>query len=123
MQIGANHMAILQNLAQAQAEIDALKVQLALANRPKAITMKVSEKGALSFYALARFPTMPLPSAPLSRPTRRCFPSSPSPSHRTTISLGLVLARGRGQNFVSRRGPILLPANCIDFEKPILFGL
>jgi len=49
-------MAILQNLAQAQAEIDALKAQLALANRPKAITMKVSEKGALSLYGLGRFP-------------------------------------------------------------------
>ena len=53
-------MAILPNL---QAEIDALKAivakqqeLLAKANAPKAITMKVSDKGALSIYGLGRFP-------------------------------------------------------------------
>jgi len=33
-----------------------LEAQLALANKPKAITLKVSEKGALSIYGLGRFP-------------------------------------------------------------------
>lgn len=53
-------MAILPNLTQ---ENEALRVQLAvmqeqlaLANRPKALSMKVSEKGALSIYGLGRFP-------------------------------------------------------------------
>jgi len=51
---------VLPNLA---AEIEALKAivakqqeMLALANKPKALTMKVSEKGALSIYGLGRFP-------------------------------------------------------------------
>jgi len=53
-------MTILPNLAQ-QAEFQAkriaeLEAQLALANKPKAITLKVSEKGALSIYGLGRFP-------------------------------------------------------------------
>lgn len=53
-------MAILPNLTQ---ENEALKAQLAImqaallkANQPKRITMKVSEKGALSLYGLGRFP-------------------------------------------------------------------
>src|SRR5437868_119553 len=49
-------MAVLQNLEQAAARIAALEAQLALANKPKAITMKVSEKGAISIYGLGRFP-------------------------------------------------------------------
>lgn len=53
-------MTILPNLTQ-QAELQAkriaeLEAQLALANKPKAITLKVSEKGALSIYGLGRFP-------------------------------------------------------------------
>ena len=53
-------MTVLPNLQQ---EIDTLKALvakqhelLALANKPKAITLKVSEKGALSIYGLGRFP-------------------------------------------------------------------
>jgi len=53
-------MTILPNLAQ---ENEALKLKLAdmqamlaAANKPKAITLKVSEKGALSIYGLGRFP-------------------------------------------------------------------
>jgi len=53
-------MTILPNLAQ---ENEALKLKLAdmqamlaLASKPKAITLKVSEKGALSIYGLGRFP-------------------------------------------------------------------
>jgi len=53
-------MTILPNLAQqAQAQtarIAELEAQLALANKPKAITMKVGEKGGLSIYGLGRFP-------------------------------------------------------------------
>ena len=53
-------MTVLPNLAQ-QAEFQAkriaeLEAQLALASKPKAITLKVSEKGALSIYGLGRFP-------------------------------------------------------------------
>lgn len=53
-------MTVLPNLAQ-QAEAQAkriaeLEAQLAAANKPKAITMKVSEKGAISLYGLGRFP-------------------------------------------------------------------
>ena len=53
-------MTILPNLAQ---ENEALKLKLAdmalklaEASKPKAITLKVSEKGALSIYGLGRFP-------------------------------------------------------------------
>lgn len=53
-------MAILPNLTQ---ENEALKAQIAkmaeallAANKPKSLTMKVSEKGALSIYGLGRFP-------------------------------------------------------------------
>ena len=53
-------MAVLPNLTQeneAQAKrIAELEAQLALASRPKALTMKVSEKGAISLYGLGRFP-------------------------------------------------------------------
>lgn len=53
-------MAVLPNLA---AENEALKAivaemqaKLAAASAPKRLTMKVSEKGALSVYGLGRFP-------------------------------------------------------------------
>ena len=53
-------MTVLPNLAQQNAEqaarIAALEAQLAIASRPKALTMKVSEKGAISIYGLGRFP-------------------------------------------------------------------
>jgi hypothetical protein len=49
-------MAVLQNLEQAQKMIEALQAQLAEASKPKAITLKVSEKGAISIYGLGRFP-------------------------------------------------------------------
>lgn len=49
-------MAILQNLTQAAARIAELEAQIAAANKPKAISLKVSEKGAISVYGLGRFP-------------------------------------------------------------------
>lgn len=49
-------MAVLPNLEAANAEIARLQAALALANKPKSITMKVSEKGAISLYGLGRFP-------------------------------------------------------------------
>lgn len=49
-------MAILHNLEQANAEIARLQAQLAQASAPKALTLKVSEKGAISVYGLGRFP-------------------------------------------------------------------
>ena len=51
---------VLPNLAQelelAKAENAKLLALLAAANKPKAMTMKVSDKGALSIYGLGRFP-------------------------------------------------------------------
>lgn len=49
-------MTILPNLAQLQAENEALKAALAAASKPKALALKVSEKGAISVYGLGRFP-------------------------------------------------------------------
>lgn len=53
-------MAVLPNLAQQLAEAQALiakqQALLEAMNKPKALTMKVSEKGALSIYGLGRFP-------------------------------------------------------------------
>ena len=53
-------MAVLPNLTQ---ENEALKLQLAqmqallvAASKPKALSLKVSEKGAISIYGLGRFP-------------------------------------------------------------------
>jgi hypothetical protein len=43
-------------LIQMQADNTALKAKLTEANKPKAISLKVSEKGALSVYGLGRFP-------------------------------------------------------------------
>jgi len=57
---GAKPMTVLPNLA---AELEAAKARnaqlealLAAANKPKALTLKVSEKGAVSIYGLGRFP-------------------------------------------------------------------
>jgi hypothetical protein len=51
---------VLPNLAQqlelAKAENAKLQALLASMNKPKALTMKVSEKGAISIYGLGRFP-------------------------------------------------------------------
>ena len=53
-------MAVLPNLAQqleaAQIIIAQQQALLEQMNKPKAITMKVSEKGAISLYGLGRFP-------------------------------------------------------------------
>jgi hypothetical protein len=53
-------MAIIPNLQQeldaVRAENEALKARLAAAAMPRAMTMKVSEKGAVSIYGLGRFP-------------------------------------------------------------------
>ena len=53
-------MAVLPNLAAELAAANARNAELlemlAAANKPKALTMKVSEKGALSIYGLGRFP-------------------------------------------------------------------
>ena len=52
-------MAVLQNLTQVDprdALIAELQAKLASASAPKALTMKVSDKGALSIYGLGRFP-------------------------------------------------------------------
>ena len=44
------------DIAAANARIAQLETQLASASAPKALTLKVSEKGALSVYGLGRFP-------------------------------------------------------------------
>ena len=53
-------MTVLPNMTQEnealKAQLAAMQAQLAAANKPKALTMKVSEKGALSIYGLGRFP-------------------------------------------------------------------
>jgi len=53
-------MTVLPNLAQENArliaEMEALKARLAEASKPKAMSLKVSDKGALSIYGLGRFP-------------------------------------------------------------------
>jgi len=53
-------MALLPNLAQENEQLKArmaeLEAKLAAASAPRAITMKVSDKGALSLYGLGRFP-------------------------------------------------------------------
>jgi hypothetical protein len=57
---GRHAMTVLPNLQQqleaAQAIIAKQAELLAAANKPKAITLKVSGKGALSIYGLGRFP-------------------------------------------------------------------
>ena len=47
---------ILQDLTQAQAEIDRLSALLAKATKPRKLTLKVSDKGAISAYGMGRFP-------------------------------------------------------------------
>ena len=49
-------MTIHQDQSALLARIAALEAQLASASAPKALTLKVSEKGALSIYGLGRFP-------------------------------------------------------------------
>lgn len=53
-------MAILPNLAAeleaARLENEKLRALLAASAKPKALTVKVSEKGAISIYGLGRFP-------------------------------------------------------------------
>lgn len=49
-------MAIIQDIAQANALIAQLQAKLADANKPRAISMKIGEKGGLSVYGLGRFP-------------------------------------------------------------------
>ena len=53
-------MAILPNLQQENEALKAalaeLQARLATASAPRAITMKVSDKGAISIYGLGRFP-------------------------------------------------------------------
>lgn len=39
-----------------RATVAALQAQLAVANKPKALSLKVSEKGAVSLYGMGRFP-------------------------------------------------------------------
>jgi hypothetical protein len=60
MQLGANPMTVLPNLAQQNEELitrlAAMQALLDAANKPKALSMKVSEKGAISIYGLGRFP-------------------------------------------------------------------
>jgi len=46
---GLDNQALLDKIAM-------LEAKLALANKPKAMAMKVSEKGACSVYGLSRFP-------------------------------------------------------------------
>jgi hypothetical protein len=57
---GAKPMTILPNLQQEnellKAQLADMAAALAAANKPKAISMKVGEKGGLSVYGLGRFP-------------------------------------------------------------------
>lgn len=55
---GNTTMAILQDMSADQmiARIAALEAALAASSTPKALSLKVSEKGALSVYGLGRFP-------------------------------------------------------------------
>ena len=47
---------ILQDLTQAQAEIDRLSALLAKATKPRKLVLKVSDKGGVSVYGMGRFP-------------------------------------------------------------------
>lgn len=49
-------MAVLQDLTQAQAEIDRLQALLAKATKPRKLTLKVSDKGAVSVYGMGKWP-------------------------------------------------------------------
>jgi len=77
-------------LKQKLADMQAL---LAAASKPKALALKVSEKGAISVYGLGRFPITlyrgqmerssitTSPFKPSSPPTRPCSPRSPDLWH------------------------------------------
>jgi len=47
---------ILNDLQQANDMIAALQAKLAIANKPRKLTLKVSDKGAVSVYGMGRFP-------------------------------------------------------------------
>lgn len=47
---------VLQDLTQANELIAQLQAKLALANKPRTLSLKVSEKGAVSIYGMGRFP-------------------------------------------------------------------
>lgn len=49
---------LLQDMSQADliAKIEAQAAALAIANKPRKLTLKVSEKGAVSCYGMGRFP-------------------------------------------------------------------
>lgn len=47
---------VLQDLTQANELIAQLQAKLALANKPRTLSLKVSEKGAVSLYGMGRFP-------------------------------------------------------------------
>ncbi len=47
---------ILQDINQANELIAQLQARLALANKPRKLTLKVSEKGAVSVYGMGKFP-------------------------------------------------------------------
>jgi len=49
-------MAVLQDINQANELIAQLTARLALANKPRKLTLKVSEKGAVSCYGMGKFP-------------------------------------------------------------------
>lgn len=48
--------ALNQTPEQMAALIASLQAQLALANKPRTLSLKVSEKGAVSLYGMGRFP-------------------------------------------------------------------
>lgn len=61
MRLGPNigvTIMLLQDLSQAEliAKLEAMQAQLAAANKPRKLTLKVSEKGAVSCYGMGRFP-------------------------------------------------------------------
>lgn len=49
---------LLQDLSQAEliAKLEAMQAALAIANKPRKLTLKVSEKGAVSVYGMGKFP-------------------------------------------------------------------
>ena len=47
---------ILQDLTQANERIAMLEAKLAIANKPRKLSLKVSEKGAVSVYGMGKFP-------------------------------------------------------------------
>ena len=51
-------MALLQDLSQSEliAKLEAVQAKLAIANKPRKLTLKVSEKGAVSVYGMGKFP-------------------------------------------------------------------